>query len=273
MQVLILEDDPALQARLAQTMMGQGFNVLCVETVPSAEAFLRLGMVDVLIAGERIGGRLSHPLALLAECRNPLVTVILLTDRTGPDLDELFELMPSVVGILGRAVAPELVMQIVTATTRDPGPARRQDRLAQARAAFAEDDEDDEDDFAGAGDDAGLATPAHAAPAATLTPPQGPGRLRPAPDTPLARVIAAGRLAIGHAPQPLPVASPVAALPPAPLPAPRGDRQLPAIPAPAGGPQPGQRPSPAPAMPSVPSGMSLPGLLPATQNDRRLHLN
>ncbi len=94
MQVLILEDDPAFQAQLAQAMMAKGFNVLCVATVPAAEAFLRLDMADVLIFGERIDGRLTHPVALLAECRNPLVAAVLLTDRTGPDLDELFDLMP-----------------------------------------------------------------------------------------------------------------------------------------------------------------------------------
>lgn len=119
MQVLILDDDPAFQAQLARAMMGQGFNVLCVDTVPGAEAFLRLGMVDVLIAAERIGGKLSHAVALLAECRNPLLAAILRTDRTGADLDELFDLVPAVVGILGRAVAPSLVMQVVLAATAE----------------------------------------------------------------------------------------------------------------------------------------------------------
>jgi hypothetical protein len=117
MQVLILEDDPAFQAQLAQMMMGHGFNVLCVDTVPGAEAFLRLGMVDVLIAGERIGGKLSHAVALLAECRNPLLAAVLRTDRKGPDLDELFDLVPSLVGILGRGVDPALVTQVVLAAT------------------------------------------------------------------------------------------------------------------------------------------------------------
>ncbi len=117
MQVLILEDDPAFQAQLAQMMMGHGFNVLCVDTVPGAEAFLRLGMVDVLVAGERIGGKLSHAVALLAECRNPLLAAVLRTDRKGPDLDELFDLVPSLVGILGRGVDPALVTQVVLAAT------------------------------------------------------------------------------------------------------------------------------------------------------------
>lgn len=135
MQVLILEDDPSFQAQLAQAMMGKGFNVLCVETVPAAEAFLRLDMADVLIAGERIGGRLSHPVALLAECRNPLVAAVLLTDRTGPDLDELFDLLPSLVGVLGRRVAPSVVTQVVMAAVADMSSDTVRGRLAARWAA------------------------------------------------------------------------------------------------------------------------------------------
>jgi hypothetical protein len=135
MQVLILEDDPAFQAQLAQMMMGHGFNVLCVDTVPGAEAFLRLGMVDVLIAGERIGGKLSHAVALLAECRNPLLAAVLRTDRKGPDLDELFDLVPSLVGILGRSVDPALVTQVVLAATAGVRADCATSRLAERWAA------------------------------------------------------------------------------------------------------------------------------------------
>jgi hypothetical protein len=137
MQALILEDDPTFQAQLAQALMGKGFNVLCVETLPAAEAFLRLDMADVLVFGERIGGRLSHTAALLAECRNPLVAAVLLTDRTGPELDELFDLMPSLVGILGRRVAPEVVTQVVMAAVAEMASDTVRGRLA-ARWSAAE---------------------------------------------------------------------------------------------------------------------------------------
>jgi len=53
MQALILEDDPGFQAQLAQALMGKGFNVLCVETLAAAEAFLRLAKDPDL--AERIG--------------------------------------------------------------------------------------------------------------------------------------------------------------------------------------------------------------------------
>jgi hypothetical protein len=155
MQVLILEDDPAFQALLAQAMMAKGFNVLCVASVPAAEAFLRLDMADVLIFGERIDGRLTHPVALLAECRNPLVAAVLLTDRTGPDLDELFDLMPSLVGILGRRVAPPVVTQVVMAAVAGMATESARSRLA-SRWAAAEADVVD--------------TPVTAAPAAAVAP-------------------------------------------------------------------------------------------------------
>jgi hypothetical protein len=135
MQVLILEDDPGFQAQLAQAMMGKGFHVLGVDTVPAAEAFLRLDMADVLIFGERIGGRLSHSVALLAECRNPLVAAVLLTDRTGPAVDELFDLMPSLVGILGRPVSPVMVTQVVMAAVANMASDTVRSRLAQRWAA------------------------------------------------------------------------------------------------------------------------------------------
>jgi hypothetical protein len=135
MQVLILEDDPAFQAQLAQAMMAKGFNVLGVESVPAAEAFLRLDMADVLVFGERIGGRLAHPVALMAECRNPLVAAVLLTDRSGPDLDELFDLMPALVGILGRRVAPAVVTQVVMSAVAEMASDSVRNRIATRWAA------------------------------------------------------------------------------------------------------------------------------------------
>lgn len=113
MQVMVLEQDQKRQAQLAQALMEKGFHVLCVESLDAAECFVRMDIVDVLVLGERVGGRLSHSLALLAECRNPMVSAVLLTERSGPDMDELFDLIPAVYAILGRDVAPRIVTQIV----------------------------------------------------------------------------------------------------------------------------------------------------------------
>jgi hypothetical protein len=88
-----------------------------------------------IIIGERIGGRLAHAVALLAECRNPLVAAVLLTDRTGPAVDELFDLMPSLVGILGRPASPVMVTQVVIAAVANMASDTVRGRLAARWAA------------------------------------------------------------------------------------------------------------------------------------------
>ncbi|MCX7298896.1 MAG: hypothetical protein NTX73_00660 [Rhodobacterales bacterium] len=117
MQVMVLEQDQGFQAQLATALMAKGFHVICVESAGAAENFIRMSGVDVLVLGERIGGKLSHPVALLAECRNPAVSAILLTERKGEDLDEVFDLLPAVYAILGRGIAPGVVAQIVVSAT------------------------------------------------------------------------------------------------------------------------------------------------------------
>ena len=117
MQVMVLDQDQNLQVQLAGALMQKGFHVICVESIGAAENFIRRDFIDVLVMGERVGGKLSHSLALLAECRNPLVSAILLTDRTGPSLEEIFDLIPSIYGILGRKISPDIVAQIVLAST------------------------------------------------------------------------------------------------------------------------------------------------------------
>jgi DNA-binding response OmpR family regulator len=145
MQVMVLEQDQQRQAQLARALMEKGFHVLCVESLDAAECFVRMDVVDVLVLGERVGGRLSHSLALLAECRNPMVSAILLTERSGPDMDELFDLIPAVYAILGRDVAPRVVTQIVmaaiTAQVGETPHARvaRRWQAAEAAAALVDD--------------------------------------------------------------------------------------------------------------------------------------
>jgi hypothetical protein len=117
MQVMVLEQDQFFQAQLASALMGKGFQVICVDNVGAAENFIRLDFIDILVFGERLEGKLSHSVALLAECKNPLVNAVLLTDRTGNDIDELFDLLPSVYAILGRKVTPAVVAQVVLAST------------------------------------------------------------------------------------------------------------------------------------------------------------
>ena len=140
MQVMVLDQDQNLLVQLAGALMQKGFQVICVESIGAAKNFIRRDFIDVLVMGERVGGKLSHSLALLAECRNPLVSAILLTDRTGPSLEEIFDLIPSIYGILGRKISPDIVAQIVLASTIDQTSETVRDRLANRWAAAAGDE-------------------------------------------------------------------------------------------------------------------------------------
>lgn len=133
MQVMILDEDPEYQARIARAMMGRGFQVVCVDSLAAAEAFVRLDLLDLIVLGERVHGRLAHSVALLAECRSPVVPSIVLTDRTGAEVGELFDLIPAVYSILGRRTAPSMIAQIaVAAITAQPARAG-EDSAAAAR--------------------------------------------------------------------------------------------------------------------------------------------
>lgn len=115
MQVLILDDDPEYQARLARALAARDFQIVCVDSLAAAEAVVRMGLPDLLILGERVQGRLSHSVALLADCRDPGIPSIFITDRQGDDIAELFDLIPAVYSIMGRATAPAMVAQIAVA--------------------------------------------------------------------------------------------------------------------------------------------------------------
>ena len=84
MEAMLLEENPAALARLAAALAEAGFEVTLAEDVRAAKAALRRGIHDVLVLSERVGGRLAHDVALLAELRNPGLGTILVTDRAGP---------------------------------------------------------------------------------------------------------------------------------------------------------------------------------------------
>jgi len=115
MQVLILDDDPARTAGIAGALAARGMQVLCAETPALAGAMVRLGLPDLMILNERVGGRLSHPVALLAACREPAVPVIFLTTRNGAEAAELFELIPSACSLAGPATPPETLAGLALA--------------------------------------------------------------------------------------------------------------------------------------------------------------
>ncbi len=116
MQVLIVDDGIDRQVELAIAFMESGFQTTCTSSQLVAESCIRRGTVDLLVMAERVGGRLTHSLALLAEYRNPMVVTMLLTDRNDRDLDELYLLLPSLHCILSPQTAPDLVTRLAVAS-------------------------------------------------------------------------------------------------------------------------------------------------------------
>jgi hypothetical protein len=134
MQVMVINDDPEVQVRVAKGLMSKGFQVVGMETVARACAYVKIDPVDILITGERVGGRLSHTVALAAECANPMVTTMLLTDRTDPEIEELYELLPSLYALISPRSDPAIVARLALSAVASPEDAeRRMRRNAEAR--------------------------------------------------------------------------------------------------------------------------------------------
>lgn len=112
MQILILDDDPGLSARLSRALVARGFAVSAFDGLAAAEAAVRLGGLDLLILAEELGGRLTHGLALLAGCSAPPVPTIFLSARQGPAAAELFDLIPTAVSLAGRDALPDTIAEV-----------------------------------------------------------------------------------------------------------------------------------------------------------------
>lgn len=116
MQVLILGDDHGQQARLGAAMMKKGFQVICVESATAASSYIRSEMIDVLILTETRSGRISQSCACVSQSRNRAVSVIVISGRTGPALDELFEEIPQLYGVMGLDMPPTMVAALALAS-------------------------------------------------------------------------------------------------------------------------------------------------------------
>ncbi len=116
MQVLIVDDDITRQTDLSLAFMEAGLHTSGTGSHAVAERCIRKGWIDLVVMAERVSGRLTHPLALLAEWRNPLVATILLTPRHGQDMEELFLLLPSLHCLLAPETEPELVTKLSLAS-------------------------------------------------------------------------------------------------------------------------------------------------------------
>ncbi len=109
MKALILLNDADAAVATARTLIDKGFQILCVETLAVAHALIRVDTIDLLVMDERIEGQLTHAIALSSERRNPYLSVILLTNRTAEETDDLYELIPSLYALVGEDTAPDLL--------------------------------------------------------------------------------------------------------------------------------------------------------------------
>lgn len=116
MQVLIVDDDITRQTDLSLAFMEAGLHPSGTACHGIAERCIRKGWIDLVVMAERVSGRLTHHLALLAEWRNPLAATILLTTRHDQDTDELFKLLPSLHCLLAPDADPELVTKLSLAS-------------------------------------------------------------------------------------------------------------------------------------------------------------
>ena len=131
MQVLIVDGNVDRQSEMTMAFMRAGYQTTATGSQRVAETCLRRGVVDLLVISERVDRRLTHGLALLAEYLNPRVSTILLTDRTDADVDELFQLLPSLHCLLAPDVAPSVVTKLALASLLSVAAADRPMVLSQ----------------------------------------------------------------------------------------------------------------------------------------------
>ncbi|TNC70849.1 hypothetical protein [Rubellimicrobium roseum] len=112
MQVMILEEDPTLRTEVAAALAPEGFDILSFGRLGPAKEAARSTALDLLVLGESVEGRLAHDVALLAEWRSPGLGAILLSDRRGDEVEELFELIPSLQAVLGRRTGARTLAQV-----------------------------------------------------------------------------------------------------------------------------------------------------------------
>lgn len=141
MQVLLLDNSARRHEEIMVTFLKAGFLITATSSLKVAQTFLESEAVDLVIACEKINGRLSHGTVLLAEHRNPTLSTIMISDRTGDAMEELFELIPSVHSIVGSHVTAQTMLQLGRASVSSHGPRAlfvSAGRMGQNRTANAE---------------------------------------------------------------------------------------------------------------------------------------
>jgi|GEM_PF-926459 len=140
MKALIMRSDPAAAAATARVFVEKGFQILCVDRHDVACALVKMDLIDLLVMDEEIEGRLTHSLALSGERHNPFLSTILLTDRIGPDADELYDLIPCLHALVGQRTSAPLLGQLAVASVSNKDAVSA--RVARNVRADAEDEEE-----------------------------------------------------------------------------------------------------------------------------------
>lgn len=144
MKALILRQNVTAAVSYAQALMEKGFHITYAETRDFARELIKVDTVDLLVMDERVDGKLTHALALSAERRNPYVSTIMLTDRTGPETDELYSLIPCLYGLVGMDSPGRLISQLALASTENYDEAAA--RVSRNAALVAEDESIEDSD-------------------------------------------------------------------------------------------------------------------------------
>lgn len=147
MKALILRKNVTAAISCAQALMEKGFHIAYSETQVFARELIKADTIDLLVMDETIGGRLTHALAHSVERRNPYVSVIMATDRTGSETDELYDLIPCLYGLVGTDSSGPLISQLAIASTETYDEAAARIRRNAALVAEDEDFEDSDADL------------------------------------------------------------------------------------------------------------------------------
>lgn len=115
MLALILSDIPSVHHDLSPSLHRRGFQVVNSETVAMATAHVRAWNFDLIVIAERTNNLLSHCVALSAEKHAPFVKTILLSERRDREVEELYDLLPSLVSIVSPDLDPEMIAQVALA--------------------------------------------------------------------------------------------------------------------------------------------------------------
>lgn len=144
MKALILRNDANASLATAQALIDKGFQIMSVDTQTVAHALIRVDNVDLLVMDERVGGQLTHAIALSGERRNPYLTTVLLTERTGEETDDLYDLIPSLYALVGDKTTADLLGQLAFSAVTNLEETKA--RVANNIAAMMADDQQPEEE-------------------------------------------------------------------------------------------------------------------------------